>query len=95
MRIDPNSSIARILGLRPKSSAPVSAATGAIRDSVELSARAEDLRVALDALKDTPPIREEYVARLRRQIEQGDFDVNAQAVARKLLGLGSEGAGDE
>jgi len=96
MRIDSNFSIARVMSIRPRSGVKANAAAdGASLDSVELSARAQDLRVALDALKEAPPVREELVATLRRQIEQGSFDANAEAVARKLLGLRKQSAGDE
>lgn len=95
MRIDPNSSIGRILGIRPKSAVRTEATATSPRDSVELSTRAEDLRVALDALKEAPAVREELVATLRRQIEQGTFDTSAEALARKLLDGGQPPRADE
>ena len=85
MRIDPNATVHRILGRRPWSvpSAGPSAAAGA--DSLELSSRAEDLRVAFEALRVAPVVREDKVAELRRHYANGPRADDVNALAARLL----------
>ena len=54
-------------------------------DSVELSQSARDLQKAQKALPDLPDIREDKVAVLKQQIENGTYDIRADKIAAKLL----------
>ena len=85
MRIENNAGVGRVQGVRPKHLYGVEAAATAGQDTVELSARAAEIQAALDALAGVPEVREERVAELRAQLEQGTFDPAAEALAAKLL----------
>jgi negative regulator of flagellin synthesis FlgM len=54
-------------------------------DSVELSQSARDLQKAQKALPDLPDIREDKVAALKQQIENGTYDIRADKVAANML----------
>jgi len=54
-------------------------------DARRISAYADDLRVAMDALRGAPEVREDRVAELRRQVELGLYDVCGDELAEKLL----------
>jgi flagellar biosynthesis anti-sigma factor FlgM len=85
MRVENSASVNRVQGVRSKNLYGVEGTAGAGQDSVELSARAADLRTALNALAGLPEVREERVAELRAQLEQGSFDPAVDALAGKLL----------
>jgi negative regulator of flagellin synthesis FlgM len=55
------------------------------KDNVKLSQSARDLQGALKALRDLPDIRENKVAALRQQIENGAYDIRADKIAAKML----------
>ena len=54
-------------------------------DSVSISAAASDYQLARRAVNDTPDVRAAQVAQLRTQIEAGTYEVNAAAIAAKIL----------
>jgi negative regulator of flagellin synthesis FlgM len=54
-------------------------------DSVELSHSARDLQKAQKALSDLPEIREDKVAALKQQIENGTYDIRADKIAANML----------
>mgnify|MGYP003572551651 CR=1 FL=1 len=54
-------------------------------DSVELSQSARDLQKAQKALPDLPDIREDKVAVLKQQIENGTYDRRADKIAANML----------
>jgi negative regulator of flagellin synthesis FlgM len=54
-------------------------------DSVELSQSARDLQKAQKALPDLPDIREDKVAVLKQQIENGTYDIRADKIAANML----------
>ena len=59
--------------------------TNAGADSVELSQSARDLKEAQKALQDLPDIREDKVAALKQQIENGTYDIRADKIAANML----------
>ncbi|OPZ85094.1 MAG: Anti-sigma-28 factor, FlgM [bacterium ADurb.Bin429] len=69
-----------------KKTAPA-AATGATQpmDTVHLSSDVEAVAAARDAIAQTPEIREEKVAALRKAIEDGTYQAPAEQVAEKIL----------
>ncbi len=85
MRIDSNGNVGPVQGVRsrPHTLFDETAAPG--MDSAEFSARAADIRVAMEALDQVPEVREELVARLRQQLEAGSLATDAEALAAKLL----------
>ncbi len=54
-------------------------------DGVEISGRARALQAAAAALKGQPAIRAAKVARLKKQLADGTYDVPGEAIADKLL----------
>lgn len=54
-------------------------------DSVELSQSARDLQKAQKTLQDLPDIREDKVAALKQQIENGTYDIRADKIAANML----------
>jgi flagellar biosynthesis anti-sigma factor FlgM len=85
MRIDQNGSIPRIQAVRSRFVGGLDEPPRTGADSVELSSRAADLRAAMEALQAAPAVREEQVARLREELEQGTFDPALGTLAAKLL----------
>lgn len=60
------------------------------QDTVKLSGQADSLRAVEGRLKDLPEVDRERVESLRAKVEAGDYEVNAQQLARKLLRLEQE-----
>ena len=58
---------------------------GARTDGTSLSSAAQELLKARRAVQDAPDVRSDLVAELRRQIQAGTYQVDARAIARKLL----------
>lgn len=54
-------------------------------DTVQLSNEAQTLRNVERSLADTPDVDSARVANLRQEIESGNFQVNAERVAEKIL----------
>ena len=85
MRIDNNAIIHKVSSLQPRSVAGVEGPARTEVDSVELSSRAADIRAAMEALTTAPVVREERVAELSRQLEQGTLIADGASLAAKLL----------
>ena len=51
----------------------------------EMSRKAQELLKAQKALKDIPDVREDKVARLKKQIENGTYDIDAEETAEKMI----------
>jgi flagellar biosynthesis anti-sigma factor FlgM len=62
-----------------------SAGGGRRSDSVSLSSRASTLRRVLPSVADTPDVRAARVEALREQIAGGGYEVDAEAIAHRLL----------
>ena len=54
-------------------------------DSVELSQSARDLQKAQKTLQDLPDIREDKVAALKQQVENGTYAIRADKIAANML----------
>ena len=54
-------------------------------DKFEISQTGKDLAVAKKALSETSDIREERVAAIKKQMEEGTYKVSAEDVAEKIL----------
>ena len=87
MKIDPSqlhrisrSNVERVTGGAIEAGRPVAGA-----DEVALSQRAEEVKAARAALAATPEIRHEKVAELKAQIESGEYKVDPQKVAERML----------
>lgn len=54
-------------------------------DRIELSTEAQDFQVALKAMNRVPDIRKSKVEELKAKIDSGEYNVNAQEVANKII----------
>lgn len=54
-------------------------------DKIEISESSKDFQVAMKALEDTPEIREDKVAELKKKIADGNYQPSAQDIAKKML----------
>ncbi len=57
------------------------------RDSVKLSGQADNLRDVETRLKDLPDVDRDRVESLRARLDSGDYEINAERLARKLIRL--------
>ncbi|MFH7321085.1 flagellar biosynthesis anti-sigma factor FlgM [Desulfurivibrio sp. D14AmB] len=64
-----------------------SAPTGAAQtgDRVDLSSSTQDIQRVKEVLAQTPEVRLEKIRALKGQIERGEYQVDAQAVADRML----------
>jgi negative regulator of flagellin synthesis FlgM len=54
-------------------------------DKVDLSARSKEMNKIHDVLNATPDVRAEKVEALKKQVESGQYEVNSNSVADKML----------
>jgi len=54
-------------------------------DNVVLSPKAKEIQQARKLLEEVPDIREEKVARLKEQIQNGTYEIDAKKVAAKMV----------
>ena len=54
-------------------------------DEASLSSEARELLKARRAAQDAPDVRAELVAELRRQVQDGSYQVDEEALARRLM----------
>lgn len=57
----------------------------AVTEKVDLSSRAKDIQQVRQILEDIPDVREDKVAELKRQIDNGTYQVNADKIAEKMV----------
>ena len=55
------------------------------QDQATFSSRAEEIEKALQLIANLPEVRDDKVARLRKQIADGTFEVSAEKVAEKII----------
>jgi flagellar biosynthesis anti-sigma factor FlgM len=85
MRIEQNTGVQGVESPRVGRVQGLEETRPAAADTVEFSQQAADIRAAMESLRDAPVIREEQVAELRRQFEQGTLRVNVEALVEALL----------
>jgi negative regulator of flagellin synthesis FlgM len=54
-------------------------------DSVELSPKAKVMQEAMKVLETLPDVREEKVAQIREQIEEGSYQIDGKKIAEKMI----------
>lgn len=69
----------------PSSSPATSASTSSSSDTVQLSSQAQQLSRIQQGLQDLPEVDLARVAQLREQISRGEYVVDAEAVAAKII----------
>jgi negative regulator of flagellin synthesis FlgM len=55
------------------------------RAGSEMSRQAQELQNARKALEDIPDVREDKVARIKKQIENGTYEIDAEETAEKMI----------
>ena len=85
MRIDANRATEPVRSVQGTTVRPLEGANALPNDSVTISAKAAEIRIAMEALKQAPEIRETEVEALRVQVEQGTFEPDLEALAAKLV----------
>lgn len=86
MRIDAYSQIQQIYAsTNVKKTEEKKTAPASFKDQLLLSATAKDAQVARQALENTPDVREELIAPLKEQIDNGTYEVDTEDFAGKLL----------
>ena len=56
-------------------------------DSINLSGKTRDLQKISRAMETEPAERQKYVADIKQQVENNTYNVNAEQVAEKMVGL--------
>ena len=54
-------------------------------DNVIFSTRSKDMQKLYEIIKETPDVREEKVAFLKRAIQEGKYSVDSETLAEKIL----------
>ena len=54
-------------------------------DKVELSAESKEMQKIYEVLKSTPDVRAEKVSELKKQVQEGSYQVDSGAVAEKMI----------
>jgi flagellar biosynthesis anti-sigma factor FlgM len=86
MRIDANRPTQQVQGVQGTSALRGLEGANAIQgDSLTISSKAADIRLAMEAIKNAPDTREAEVESLRVQVEQGTFEADLEALAAKLV----------
>jgi negative regulator of flagellin synthesis FlgM len=62
------------------------AAASTVTEKVDLSTRAKDIQRIKQIVDQTPDIREEKVMELKRQIDNGKYEINTDKIAEKMVG---------
>lgn len=57
-----------------------------LTDSINLSGRTKDLQRISRALETEPADRQKYVAQIKSQVENDQYNINAEKVAEKIVG---------
>ncbi len=58
---------------------------GVSGDKVEISSQSRDLNKVQDILAQTPDVRSEKVAALKKAVEEGRYQVSAENIAQKMI----------
>ncbi|RKM54326.1 flagellar biosynthesis anti-sigma factor FlgM [Butyrivibrio sp. X503] len=93
MRIEAYSQVQQIYNNSKVNKAQQTKKTGDIRDTVSFSSIGKDIQVAKQAVKATPDVREDVVAKFKAAIKNGTYDVSGEDFADKLLAKYDEANG--
>lgn len=70
-----------------KGKPPVNVTSSSTADAVELSEQAQVLQKAMQSAQDAPDVRADIVQQIKGQIETGNYSVNHQDLADKIISL--------
>lgn len=68
-----------------KTSKTQSTQKASFRDQLEISSAGKDIQTAKNAVMGAPDIREDVVAPIKEQIQNGTYEVDADSFAEKLF----------
>lgn len=60
---------------------------GMSRDRIEISSQARDMQIAFQSLNHVSDIREEKVTAIIEKIQTGNYEINSNVIAKKMMGL--------
>lgn len=78
-------SILQLQALSPKKTAYQSSYSTMRNDSLELSTHAKELRLAREQVLKSPEIRADKIGELKKQIQEGTYQVSATDIAVKMI----------
>ncbi|MCR4604756.1 MAG: flagellar biosynthesis anti-sigma factor FlgM [Eubacterium sp.] len=84
MRIDSYMSVNQVYGPNKTRRSPYAAQAGQTTDALEISDFGNAYQVAKQAAKGGSPVREDKVAEIKQQLENGTYNVPLSAVAEKM-----------
>lgn len=85
MRIDAYNQIAQLYGVQQSASTQKTQSVTKLRDQVSISQTAKDYQIAKNAVSQASDIREDKVAMLKAKVESGDYHIEPDDFASKLL----------
>ena len=85
MRVEAYNSVAQIYKTNRAAGASAAAKTEKSRDQVEISSIGYDYQIAKQAVADASDIREDRVAQLKERLDSGNYNVDMNDFANKLL----------
>ena len=86
MRIDAYNQIQQIYGSKSiKKTEEKRVTSSSFKDQLLLSAAGKDAQIAKQAVANTPDVREDVIAPLKEQIDNGTYEVSVDDLAGKLL----------
>lgn len=85
MRIDAYNQISQLYKTGKSTKTNAASGTSLGRDEVQISQTAKDYQIAKQAVAGASDVREDKVAQLKASIESGNYNVDADSFASKLL----------
>ena len=84
MRIDAYAHVQQLYSTKKTEKITREVKTG-FRDQLQISSKGKDIQIAKQALAETPDIREDRVASLKEAIRSGNYEVNADSFAQRVI----------
>ena len=85
MRIDANKQIAQLYKTGKSIRTNKANSTASVRDEVQISQTARDYQIAKQAVAGASDVREDKVAQLKASMSSGNYSVETDSFANKLL----------
>ena len=85
MRIDAYNQIAQLYGVSKTARTQKAQGTSSVSDQVSISQAGRDYQIAKKAVSEASDIREDKVAQLKNMVNSGQYQVNGDDFASKLL----------
>lgn len=85
MRIDAYNQVAQLYGVQQSVKTQKSQSVASARDQVQISQTAKDYQIAKNAVSKASDIREDKVAMLKAKVDSGEYHIEPDDFASKLL----------